>query len=69
MEKLCAFCRHFGWDLDFYDYGGQTGAGLSGGASCRKRRFEQTIPYDMERFRDILLTAETCPDYTPASGS
>jgi hypothetical protein len=66
-EKLCVFCKHL-------EYESGTGGDYPDPAqlSCRKKHkllpepggffYMQSI-YDIDDFRKMILTAETCPDY------
>jgi hypothetical protein len=64
-EKLCVFCKH--WDF----YGGSQGysemtPGSDASMSCSKGHWERWCLHDTGEsdFRRIILTAQTCPDYT-----
>ena len=63
MEKLCAFCKHFGWDSidrSSGDYGE-----LYGGANCLKGYYTDERPYNVDDVREIFLRATNCADYSP----
>jgi hypothetical protein len=65
-EKLCIFCNHFHWEgLEYTYYSTLTGGDVSGGATCRKGHFFQTVPDDNEELRALYLRASNCKDYDP----
>lgn len=71
MEKLCIFCTHFHFRKDEqYGMGStQTGPLIDyGGAACDKGHgSEWAQPENETELRDILLTGETCKDYSQVS--
>lgn len=65
-ERLCVFCEHLQWqEFDITDWGGQTGASLDGGLSCRAGRFERERerPGDIMEFRVLILRARECSEF------
>lgn len=65
-EKLCVFCRHFRFSQGIKRGGSEyTGEWVEGdGCSCELKHLpEDGMPYGENELRNILLTAETCPDY------
>ena len=66
MEKLCVFCIHHEWERPYDASGCPTfGPILDGGFSCKKKHYTESLPYSEDDYRKLLLTAETCKDYTP----
>jgi hypothetical protein len=64
-EKICMFCPHFDWnDISYYEYSEYT-VGVDGGATCKKGHFREENPSDLDDFRELILRAETCKDYSP----
>lgn len=62
-EKLCVFCKHFGWDsITSYSYSTYT-SGMEGGASCCKGHYSEERPYDEDDFRKLILRAGSCADF------
>lgn len=61
-EKLCVFCKHFGYDGGSYGwYAGETELG---GVSCAKEHYRSLKrPDNEDDFRRIILRGEGCPDY------
>lgn len=60
-EKLCVFCKNLDFDAN------------QGGAypdppnfSCRKRVWNLDFYGNLNDFRAMILTAETCPEYDEA---
>jgi hypothetical protein len=68
-EKLCIFCKHFRWRKE--EMWGMsstlTGPMFEGGDStCAKGHYEglANFPENEEEYRQIILRAERCKDYT-----
>lgn len=60
-ERLCLFCKNLRCEQPrFYESGG-----IPGGFECGKGHYEYEMTDDIADFRKLMLTAETCPDYTP----
>lgn len=57
-EKLCVFCKHFGWSDDYGYYGD-----YEGGPFCQQRHYQVTRIMDEDDLRSLILKAETCADY------
>ena len=63
MEKLCLFCQHLE-----YEAAGNGEYAEPAELYCKKNHIlngeKQTI-YDLDDFRRMILTAESCNDYLP----
>ena len=71
MEKLCVFCKH--WEFEEGQQGfSEMTPGSNASMGCDKGHFgEDFCIYDIQGssgFREIIIKAETCPDYTPVVG-
>lgn len=70
-EKLCIFCEHLDWLQDRHMGSEWTGEYGTSGFSCKKGHFSaydkgEDRSFDtIQDVRDLYLTAEKCPDYTP----
>lgn len=60
-EKLCVFCKHFKWE--YVSPGCPTCGNMNGGMICLAQHYCEVLPYDEDDFREVLLRAESCPDY------
>lgn len=67
-EKLCVFCEHFRWSkIDYTYYSTLTGGELDGGPWCAKDHFSEYVSQELEdeeAFRQLILRAGECQDYT-----
>ena len=71
-ERLCVFCVHFQWKNETqWGMGStQTGPMLTGGyAKCKKGLLRDHKMEDESDWRKVIVTARTCPAYTPPVGS
>jgi len=67
-EKLCVFCKHWQFSGGSEHWSEYTPA-INASMDCAKGHYgaEFELEYITEEgFRNIILKAETCPDYDPA---
>ena len=62
MKKLCLFCEHFHFMQGDYGYSEYT-PGNEPDMYCEKRFWDSSELYNKD-LRDILISAETCNEYT-----
>jgi hypothetical protein len=65
MEKLCVFCKHLKYsDGGWGDYAEAASLNCKKGRDLRPSGYQSV--YDVEDFREMILTAQNCPDYDEA---